>query len=110
MLCEWLDVDRANPRQDLALSSRNLLDVHQLLDERLEPGVVEIKLELQCAQRDAALLFQIALHSPDCVEKAHSKSHLSLRGDVVDALLRSTLSEPTQNSFVPSSAEIVALQ
>ena len=51
-----LGLGGTDPQQDLALTSRDLLNVHKLFDQGLEPGVVEIKLELERAERDAVLL------------------------------------------------------
>ena len=54
------------------------MDVHELFDQGLEPGVVEVELELQGAERYAPLLLQVGLRSPDGIEKAHPKHRLPL--------------------------------
>jgi hypothetical protein len=53
----------ADPRQDLALASRDLLHVHQLLDQLVEGFVIELELALQGPERDAAVLVEVRLGS-----------------------------------------------
>ena len=67
----------SKPDEHAPSSTRDLLNVDQFFDEFVELLIVEPKLALQRAQRDAGMLLEPFSGSGHGAEKAHSKGRSS---------------------------------
>src|SRR5262245_22791283 len=89
----------AYPCERTPVSSGDLLDVDQLLDELGERWFIEVELALQGVERDATLLFEVRLRTTNTVQEGHrlrSGSYASSSRSAF-ASLRSFVSNPSVN-------------